>query len=254
MGRQKSANPLTGKIGGITYYKSKDGFMARDGQGIEGKRIKTEERYERTRENAAEFGRASKGMSEIRLALNTILKKTSDPKAMIRLSRLLFQILKTDPVGARGERTVSLGDISMLNDFQFNIGKNLKTALDPRFYTSTMNRETGESTITIQSFNPRIDLSFPDAANHFRFILAAVEVDFDNLQHSKFITSSNSIPLATNATEPLTLTTTLPAGGNHSLLLVFGIRFEDVVNGVAYTLNDAQYNTLAIIATGQAVE
>ncbi|MCG2616970.1 hypothetical protein LZZ85_21920 [Terrimonas sp. NA20] len=68
MGRQKSANKLTGRIGGITYYKSKDGFMARDSQGLDGKRIKNDERYERTRENAAEFGRAAKGMKEIRLA------------------------------------------------------------------------------------------------------------------------------------------------------------------------------------------
>lgn len=252
MARQKSANPLSGKIGGITYFKGKDGWMARDGQGIDGKRIKTDERYERTRENASEFGRAAKGMKEIRLALNTILKKTSDSRAMTRLSKLLFQILKTDPVNARGEREVALGDISLLNNFQFNIAKDLKTALDPRFYTSTMNRETGEATITIQSFNPRIDLSFPDAANHFRFVMAAVEVDFENLQHNKFISSSNSVPLNTNATEALTLTTTLAANSTRSLILVFGIRFEDVVNGVAYPLNDSSYNTLAIIETSQA--
>jgi len=225
--------------------------MARDSQGLDGKRIKSDERYERTRENAAEFGRAAKGMKEIRLALNTILKNTSDSKAMNRLAKLLFQVVKSDPVSARGLRVVSLGDLSALDGFQFNIKKDLKTALDPRFYTPSIDRETGEASVNVLPFNPRIDLSYPDAANHFRFIAAGVAIDFDNLIHTKFITSSDSIPITSNQTAPVNLVSMLPVNSTDSLILVFGILFEDMVNGIAYPLKDAEYNTLAIVAVDQ---
>lgn len=248
MGQQTSTNTIKGRVGTISYYKGRDGYMARDKRGIDGKRIKNDPRYERTRENASEFGRAAKAMRELRLALNTLLKNTSDSRAMNRLARLFSQILKTDPVSARGMRTVTQGDITLLTGFQFNSGKDLKTSLDPRFYTTNINRETGEASVTLTSFTPRLDLDSPQAANHFRFVSAAVAADFDNAMHTKIISNSGALPIDLNPTAEITLTNALPANSTLPLILVFGVLFEDVVNGISYPLNDSSYNSLAIVA------
>lgn len=42
MAQQKGIIPLKGTIGNITFYKSKDGFMAREKTSLDGKRIATD--------------------------------------------------------------------------------------------------------------------------------------------------------------------------------------------------------------------
>ena len=60
MARQRSIIKLDGTIGGITFYKSKDGYLAREKGGIPAERIRNDPAFQRTRENGAEFGRAGK--------------------------------------------------------------------------------------------------------------------------------------------------------------------------------------------------
>ena len=60
MARQRSIIKLDGTIGGITFYKSKDGYLAREKGGVSADRIKNDPAFQRTRENGAEFGRAGK--------------------------------------------------------------------------------------------------------------------------------------------------------------------------------------------------
>ena len=60
MARQRSIIKLDGTIGGITFYKSKDGYLAREKGGISAERIANDPAFERTRENGSEFGRAGK--------------------------------------------------------------------------------------------------------------------------------------------------------------------------------------------------
>ena len=42
MARQKSIIKLDGTIGGITFYKSKDGYLAREKGGVSAERIKND--------------------------------------------------------------------------------------------------------------------------------------------------------------------------------------------------------------------
>ena len=60
MARQRSIIKVDGTIGGITFYKSKDGYLAREKGGIPAERIANDPAFQRTRENGAEFGRAGK--------------------------------------------------------------------------------------------------------------------------------------------------------------------------------------------------
>lgn len=56
MAQQKSILKLRGTIGGISFYKSKDGFLAREKGGVDASRIANDPGFARTRENGAEFG------------------------------------------------------------------------------------------------------------------------------------------------------------------------------------------------------
>jgi hypothetical protein len=58
MARQKGIIKLEGTIGDVSFYKSKDGYLAREKGGVDGDRIKNDPAFQRTRENGSEFGRA----------------------------------------------------------------------------------------------------------------------------------------------------------------------------------------------------
>lgn len=254
MAQLRSTHLLKGRVGQISYFKGKDGYQARDKRGIEGDRVRNDEAYARTRENAAEFVRAAKAMKETRLALLTILKQMSDANALNRLTKLFFRILRTDPVSPRGQRLVSQGDLSMLNGFQFNAAKDFKTVMDPKFYRPSINRETGQLVVSIDPFIPNQDLSVHQLANHFRFIIAGVEMDFENGVHTKIIANSGSLPINLNPTATIDLVSTLPANSQLPLILFFGVIFEDVVNGIAYPLADKGFNSLGVVAVDTPTE
>lgn len=68
MAQQKGIIPLKGTIGNITFYKSKDGFLAREKGSLDATRIANDPAFQRTRENGAEFGRAGKAGKVLRTA------------------------------------------------------------------------------------------------------------------------------------------------------------------------------------------
>ena len=60
MAKQSGLIKLKGTLGGITFYKSQDGYLAREKGGVDAARIASDPSFQRTRENGAEFGRAGK--------------------------------------------------------------------------------------------------------------------------------------------------------------------------------------------------
>ena len=73
MARQVGILKLKGTIGDITFYKTKDGHMARQKGGIEKERFLNDPNFQRTRENAAEFGRAGKASKALCTAIRPVL-------------------------------------------------------------------------------------------------------------------------------------------------------------------------------------
>ena len=66
MARQKGLIKLKGTMGDITFYRTADGYMAREKGGISAERMRTDPAFQRTRENMAEFGRAGKAGKVLR--------------------------------------------------------------------------------------------------------------------------------------------------------------------------------------------
>lgn len=56
MAQQESIIKLKGKIGDLTFYKTKTGYQVRQATGVSADRIASDPNFQRTRENNAEFG------------------------------------------------------------------------------------------------------------------------------------------------------------------------------------------------------
>src|SRR5690554_3121658 len=106
MARQKGIIKLTGKIGDLSFYKSKDGYLAR--------------------ENGSEFGLAATSGKTLRDAFRPLMMRAADNRITSRLTRLMSDIRKLDTTSDRGKRSVAVAIQNqpakdMLKGFNFNV-------------------------------------------------------------------------------------------------------------------------------------
>lgn len=246
MAKQKGILKLDGTIGGITFYKSQDGYLAREKGGVDGNRIATDPAFQRTRENGNEFGTAGKAGKVLRNSLRVLLQNASDNRMVSRLTQKMVEVLQADITSVRGQRNVIDGEAELLEGFEFNIGAKLSNTLfAPN--TPTINRVTGDLNISVPSFVPADMVAAPGGTTHFKLVSSGVEVDFEN---ETFITdSSASAVLAWDgtATAVINLNNSVTANSSHPLFLVLGIEFYQDVNGVKYPLKNGAFNALSIV-------
>src|SRR6056297_2780323 len=102
MARQTGIIKLEGTIGDISFYKTKDGHLARTKGGVDGDRIQNDPAFQRTRENGQEFGRAGAACRLLRTSIRQYLKNAADSRVVSRLTREMLKVIKTDGVNERG--------------------------------------------------------------------------------------------------------------------------------------------------------
>jgi hypothetical protein len=252
MARQKGIIKLKGTIGDITFYKSKDGYMARERGGIDGQRIASDPKFQRTRENGAEFGRAGKSGKVLRTALQLLLRYSPDSRMVSRLTKRMITVLQTDTVSARGSRTVDLGDAGLLEGFEFNIQGALSTSFFAAF-ESELNRVTGALTISIAPFVPNVMIKAPQGATHFKLVSAGVSANFEGAVTNTMTSSSVILPWDETPTVLIEHTNTVTADTTDSLFLVLGLEFYQEINGDMYPLKNGAYNALSIVKAERSV-
>jgi hypothetical protein len=246
MARQKGIIKLDGTIGDITFYKSQDGYLAREKGGVEAQRIANDPAFARTRENGAEFGRAGKAGKLLRTAFRALLQNAADPRMVSRMTADFVKVIQADATNDRGQRNVIDGEAELLEGFDFNIRGKLGTTLYAPF-SASINRPTGALEVTIPPFVPINMIAAPAGSTHFKLISAGAEVDFE--VESYVSDSSESSVLAWDAatTASLTLTNNVTAASTKPLFLVLGIEFYQEVNGSMYSLKNGAYNALALV-------
>src|SRR5688572_29411350 len=153
MAKQKGIIKLDGTIGDITFYKSRDGYLAREKGGIPADRIANDPAFQRTRENGAEFGRAVKAGKLLRNSIRGLLQNASDRLMVGRLTQLMVKVIQEDATNPRGLRNVIDGEAEMLQGFDFNINGKLGTTIYAPF-TATIDRVAGTLTANIPAFIP----------------------------------------------------------------------------------------------------
>jgi hypothetical protein len=246
MARQKGIVKLDGTLGGITFYKSQDGYLAREKGGVEASRIASDPAFARTRENGAEFGRAGKAGKMLRTAFRSLLQNTADPRMVSRLTADFVKVIKADETNDRGQRNVLDGEVEMLQGFEFNIKGKLGTTLYAP-YASEIDRVTGSLEVTIPAFVPINMVAAPTGSTHFKIISAGAEVDFENETFTVDANESSILAWDATNTAALTLSNSVTANSTKPLFLVLGIEFYQQVNAQMYSLKNGAYNALALV-------
>jgi hypothetical protein len=246
MAKQNGLVKLTGTVGDMTYYRSKDGFLAKEKTFIPADRIATDPQFKRTRENMAEFGNACISGKTLRHSINPMLKNAKDGKLVSRLSKTMMQVLKNDTTSKRGKRTVATGDLSLLKGFEFNANAVLNTTLYAPF-TVNVNRASGVVDISIPPFIPTSSVIVPQGATHFKLVAGAAAIDFTAQSFVSANTQSAALPWDVTSTAQITLSNTITAGSTLPFVVVFGIQFYQEVNGDQYPLTDKSFNALSIV-------
>jgi len=252
MAKQKGIIKLKGTMGDITFFKTRDGYMARERGGVDANRIATDPAFQRTRENGAEFGRAGKAGRLLRSAIRPLLLKAADGRMVGRLTKELMRVIKADETSERGLRNVIDGETELLNGFEFNERGKLGTSFYAPF-VGGIDRATGELTIDIASFVPANMVTAPIGTTHFKIISTGAEIDFQN--ETYVVSNSETAILSLDATPTAAINqmNAVSANSTHPLFLVFGIEYYQEVNGQMYSLRNGAFNPLAIVAVDGGV-
>lgn len=246
MAKQKSIIKLDGTIGGITFYKSQDGYLAREKGGVSADRIKNDPSFQRTRENGSEFGRAGNSGKVLRSAVRALLQNASDSRMVSRLTQQMVKVIQMDATNPRGQRNVIDGEAALLDGFEFNInGKLGNTLYAPK--DVSIERTSGQCSVSIPGFIPNVMIAAPGGTTHFKLVTAATAVDFENGSFDTQTNESQLFPWDGTNTGALDLDNEIAPNSPHPIFLFVGVEFYQEVNGQKYPLKNGAFNALAIV-------
>lgn len=246
MARQKGIIKLKGTVGDITFYKSADGYMAREKGGVDSNRIATDPAFQRTRENGAEFGRAGKAGRVLRTAIRPLLVNVHDRYAIGRLAKMMVKVIQADATNPRGMRNVIDGEAELLAGFEFNRNGGLGATLYAPF-TANIDRAAGEITLEIPAYVPSQMVVAPSGATHYKIVSAGSEIDFEAETHVTEVKETAVLPWDEMATAALNHVHAVTAASTKPLFLTLGIVFYQQVNAAYYPLKNGSFNPLAIV-------
>jgi hypothetical protein len=246
MAKQSGIIKLEGTIGDITFYKSKDGMLARAKGGVDGNRIKTDAAFARTRENGEEFARAGSAGKLLRMAFRSYLQNTADSRMVSRLTKEMVAVVKADATSSRGQRNVLDGELELLEGFDFNLDGKLSSTLF-LVYEAAIDRANGSLNVNIPGFIPINAIAAPEGATHVQVISAGASIDFEGGVFETVTSRSADIPLTGEQVADIALANQLTANSTHPLFLILGVEFYQQVNSVNYPLRNGKFNALAIV-------
>lgn len=252
MARQKGIIKLKGTIGDITFYKTREGHLAREKGGIDANRIANDPAFQRTRENGSEFGRAGKAGKILRTALHALLLNSADSRMVSRLTQAMVKVIQVDMVSERGLRNVIDGEAELLLGFEFNIRGKLGTTLFAPF-VANIDRVSSAISIDLVSFIPLNMISAPSGTTHYKIISGGAEIDFE--AETFVVTTSETaiLPWDATATAPVTQTNAVTANSTKPLFLALGVEFYQEINGQMYPLKNGAFNPFSIVKVDSGV-
>ena len=247
MARQKGIIKLEGKIGDLSFYKSKDGYLAREKGGVEAERIKKDPAFARTRENGSEFGSSAKSGKLLRDGFRTMMQNASDSRVTSRVTKLMTAIKNLDTNSARGERNVAEALANnaqakaLLKGFDFN-----KEAVMGSIMFSNYSVDPNNGEVSFSNLIPLNDLNPPSGATHISLTSAWGKIDFATGDSDVQLSNVENLALDNTQSNVVLTPANAPTGNGTDLILLM-IEFFQEVNGTQYTLKNGDFNALSII-------
>ena len=248
MAFQRSSVKLEGKIGDLSFYKVDDNFLVKQKGGNSKKRIANDPIFERTRENAMEFGNASSFTKQLKLSLKLSLgcsfELFSDPSLTNRLNKRINSILKADSVNTRGNRQLLNDNLFLLTGFSLN---NVAALKDTFFIPLVSEWLKSEKLIRLKlpRFLPKSVTDAPEKASLFQFHVCATMKVNENLQS---ISMHSELFALDTVQEAQDLDLLLGEVNADVAILFFGISFFSEVAGYAVPLTAPCKNALDVIS------
>lgn len=246
MARQTGLIKLRGTLDNVSFYKTKDGVLARMKTSVDAKRIASDPAFIRTRENGAEFGASAKAGKIVRDAIRPLLNLASDGDVVSRMMKLMTDIKNYDVTSSRGKRNVAAGindpaAKELLKGFNFNERSNLGSVLAKSFAVATT---TGE--VSISDVIPLNDIAFPPGSTHVSLQSGWVKIDFSTGASDLQLSPVTSLPIDETEQDISLIPASAPAGSGIDIY-VLCIAFYQEVNGIQYPLKNGTFNALSIV-------
>lgn len=248
MAKQTSIITLKGRVGRLSFYKTKDGYLAREKGGVEKSRIMNDPRFARTRENMQEFTDNAISSKLVKDALRPVISKVSDPRLGLRLNQQMMKVLKSDELSVRGERKVKNGNWDLLGGMELNIRASLSRTLlfDIRTLDSPASWE-----VQIPALLPSDEIAYPTGAEGFRIIATGVGLDFDAGTRSTVTATTPILPVSAPTEATVLSIEKSQLSGTH-FLFVLSVEFYLTVNSTDYHMNNGDHNAGKIMTVSQA--
>jgi hypothetical protein len=180
MAKNKGIFKVQGKLDGYVFYRRNGKDIVQMAGGFDGERIKTEERYEKTRQLAGEFGHCASLASLLKRELAPFLATIPDPYVYNWIQQRLTMIKECDTDSPKGSKTVGKGLATaegrrLLEGFSFNRHKGLGAVL---YAPYDFNPEEG--VFRISDFCPVRDFCFVKGVGVGGMQLVLLRVNFES--------------------------------------------------------------------------
>ncbi|RAJ08267.1 hypothetical protein LX64_00914 [Chitinophaga skermanii] len=229
----------------LSFYQTQNGLLATEAFR---KPIKREEvQYEKMRSHQTEFGNTVQTAVSFRAGLQDISEIVPNKVLFHRIVSQLFQVVKTDTVNYRGQRTVEDGDTRLLQGFEVNENSRFQRVFRVPFVTD-INRVSGEAGVLIPSFIPINKITRPKDATHFKIVVHISAFNFRTGEEHSDMHITAPISLTKHVTNTQILTVSFPPNDPRHLFLSLGIIFEDKEQGRTYKVFGDHHNAMQIVA------
>jgi hypothetical protein len=213
---------FTGSLDGKCFYKRNGKDVVQNKGGFEGTRIKTEERYLKTRQLYSEFGLCASQAALLKHDLQVFLDSIPDSYVYNWIQKRLVAVKSLDVVSERGKRTVLNGlktkeGLAMWSSFQLNRNCSLGRVLNQR---PVVCMDSGRVT-----FKGKGDLlGFVKSADYAAVQLVLLRVDFEAVSSEVCLSEGLMVPRDYELEEDLVLQAGVP-GGSGVLMAFLSVRF-----------------------------
>lgn len=247
MARQTGLMKVKGTLDNVTFYKTKDGHLAKMKSGVDAERIAKDPAFIRTRENGEEFGQSAKSGKLLRMTVRNFIAGSSDNRLVSRMTQVMSKIKNMDLTSVRGKRNVGVGmvepdAVALLKGFNFNVRSLMGSIL---FKSYDLDINTGA--ITFTGMVPMNDIFWPKDATHASLSCGAVSIDFASSGTTKFAYSNKQNVGKSVLPVDFVLTPVPYVIGAGTQLFLLKIEFFQMVNGVQYPLINGAYNAVQIV-------
>lgn len=254
---------FTGGLGKLSAYKMRgsDKVIVRRKAGPKKKQMMHSKKFERTRENMAEFIGVGKAVRAIRSPL-THVKRLSGHNFTSTLTTICKKIQLLDPVGEKGQRSIFLSQHRyMLAGFRLNIAQPFVSIVTGPV-TCTLQRETKSALIQLPQLVQGVNLNLPWKQPLYRFCMSlgvVPDVVYDSTGYNNYSAEWASIKLDTPwqtvtdtfPAQTLELRLDIPGAIKDSHTLVFAIGVEMGAPGVSGLIEEVKYaGSACILAVG----